>query len=288
MTVLSQIDLSPSLSRDEYLEQLARYQIALGQLGYQVYLQKRPVVIAFEGWDAAGKGSVIRRLTEGLDPRGYIVWPIAAPTGEDQTHPYLYRFWRRLPERGTIAIFDRSWYGRVLIDRVEDFASEAEWERAYREINAFERQLADFGATVFKFWLQISQDEQLRRFQDRQQTPYKAWKLSPEDWRNREKWDLYQAAVDEMLLKTSTAAPWTIVEGNDKWWERVKVLRTVVEGLAEHLKYQPEILKTGLAKGKGKKGLKSPDQLLEAIDTHPMAAEAQESGKKPKKRKKES
>ena len=243
MSILSQVNLNQALTPEEYEERLIRYQVALGQLAYQVYVQKRPVALVFEGWDAAGKGGAIKRLTERLDPRGYVVYPIAAPAGEDQTHHYLYRFWRRLPERGQIAVFDRSWYGRVMVERVEGFCTEAEWKRAYREINQFERQLVDFGAVIFKFWVHISKDEQLRRFQERENTPYKAWKLTAEDWRNREKWDLYEGAVEEMLLKTSTVtAPWTIVEGTDKAWARVKVLKTVVDTLSKELDFQPDIL----------------------------------------------
>src|SRR5208283_3317074 len=170
----------------------------------QVYLQKRPVIILFEGWDAAGKGGAIKRVTEKIDPRGYTVYPISAPQGEDKTRHYLYRFWRRLPERGQIAIFDRSWYGRVLVERVEGFAPEKEWKRAFKEINSFERQLRDFGTIVAKFWIHISREEQLRRFEERKQIGYKAWKLTDEDWRNREKWDAYEEAVEEMLVKTST------------------------------------------------------------------------------------
>jgi len=242
MSILSQVNLDQALTQEEYVEQLVSNQVALGQLGYQVYVQKRPVIIVFEGWDAAGKGGAIKRLTERLDPRGYAVYPIAAPTGEDKTHHYLYRFWRRLPERGQIAVFDRSWYGRVMVERVEGFCNKTEWSRAYREINQFERQLVDFGAIIFKFWLHLSKAEQLRRFQERAATPYKAWKLTEEDWRNREEWELYEAAVEEMLLRTSTlTAPWTIVEGTDKRWARVKVLRTVVEGLSKELGFEPAV-----------------------------------------------
>jgi polyphosphate kinase 2 (PPK2 family) len=255
MSILSQVNLNLTLTKEEYLQQLIRYQVALSQLGYQVYVQKRPVVMVFEGWDAAGKGGAIKRLTEKLDPRGYVVYPIAAPDGEDKTHHYLYRFWRRLPERGQIAIFDRSWYGRVMVERIESFCTDAEWKRAYREINQFERQLADFGTIIFKFWMHVGKDEQLRRFQERESTPYKTWKLTAEDWRNREKWDRYEEAVEEMLLKTSTlTAPWTIVEGNNKWWGRVKTLRTVADTLSRELKFVPEILNADLVEaGKGKK-----------------------------------
>ncbi len=238
--MLNQVDLTLSLDKETYKRELLRYQLALHDLGYQAYVQQRPVVMVFEGWDAAGKGGAIKRVTERLDPRGYMVHPIAAPKGDDAEHHYLWRFWRRLPEAGQIAIFDRSWYGRVMVERIEGFCTEAEWQRAYREINAFERQLVDYGTVLFKFWMHISKEEQLRRFQERSADPIKQWKLTEEDWRNREKWSLYFDAVDEMLLKTSThLAPWTVVEGNDKYYARVKVLRTLVEGLSKALEYDP-------------------------------------------------
>ena len=238
--MLETLDLNRKLDREEYIRQLARRQIQMRELGFQVYQQKRPVVLVFEGWDAAGKGGVIKRITEKLDPRGFVVYPISAPHGEDKTKHYLYRFWRRLPERRTIAIFDRSWYGRVLVERVEGFAAEKEWKRAFKEINAFERQLQDFETIVVKFWLHISREEQLKRFEERQQIGYKAWKLTDEDWRNREKWGAYEDAAEEMLVKTSTTlAPWTLVEANDKYWARVKVLSRLVEVLAKELNYRP-------------------------------------------------
>lgn len=238
--MLEVLDLDQKLDRKDYVRELARRQIQLRELGYQVYVQKRPVVIAFEGWDAAGKGGAIKRITERLDPRGYVVYPISAPGGEDKTHHYLYRFWRRLPARGSIAIFDRSWYGRVLVERVEGFAREDEWKRAYKEINAFERQLREFGTIVLKFWVHISREEQLRRFEQRRAVDYKAWKLTDEDWRNRDKWGAYEDAVEEMLVKTSTKlAPWCLVEGNDKYWARIKVLSHVVETLSSELDYRP-------------------------------------------------
>jgi len=212
--MLEALDLTPRLGQDEYVRELTRRQVQLRELGYQVYLQKRPVVLVFEGWDAAGKGGAIKRITEKIDPRGYMVYPISAPQGEDKTRHYLYRFWRRLPELGQVAIFDRSWYGRVLVERVEGFAQEAEWKRAYKEINSFERQLRDYGTVLMKFWIHITREEQLRRFEERQRIGYKAWKLTEEDWRNRDKWGAYEDAVEEMLLKTSTrTAPWTLVEG---------------------------------------------------------------------------
>jgi polyphosphate kinase 2 (PPK2 family) len=252
--MLDTVDLSLALDRDTYVKELTRYQIELRELGYQVYVQKRPVALVFEGWDAAGKGGAIKRITEKLDPRGYVVHPIAAPQGEDKTHHYLYRFWRRLPERGQIAIFDRSWYGRVMVERIEGFCSEDAWKRAYREINAFERQLVDYGTILLKFWVHIGKDEQLRRFEEREHIQYKSWKLTDEDWRTREKWDAYEAAVSEMLLKTSTlTAPWTIVEGNDKFWARVKILRPLVETLSRELDYRPrDPLKDEGGKGKKK------------------------------------
>lgn len=238
--MLDTIDMDVALDKDTYKKKLVLNQVALAKLGYQVYLQQRPVVILFEGWDAAGKGGAIKRLTEKLDPRGYSVFPIAAPQGEDKTHHYLYRFWRRLPEAGQIAILDRSWYGRVMVERIEGFCSEPDWKRAYREINQFERQLVDFGTILFKFWVHISNEEQLRRFEQRASDKLRSWKLTEEDWRNREKWPQYEAAVNEMLLKTSTLdAPWTVVEGNDKYYARIKVLRTVVEKLAKELDYDP-------------------------------------------------
>jgi polyphosphate kinase 2 (PPK2 family) len=224
------------VKRAEYDADLELLQNKLHLLGYQVYTQKRPVILVFEGWDAGGKGGAIRRVTERLDPRGYVVWPIAAPHGDDKVRHYLYRFWRRLPEKGQIAFFDRSWYGRVLVERVEGFCSAPAWQRAFSEINQFERELTDFGTIVFKFWLQIDQKEQLRRFKERAATNYKQWKITDEDWRNRGKWEDYEQAVEDMLLKTSThTAPWTIVEANDKLYARIKVLRTVVDKLEREL-----------------------------------------------------
>ena len=234
--MLELVNLKLKLGRAEYEKAKGTLQNQLHLLAYQVYEQRRPVVMVFEGWDAAGKGGAIKRLTEKMDPRGYIVHPIAAPQGEDKTHHYLYRFWRRLPEAGQIAIFDRSWYGRVLVERVEVFCPPEAWQRAYGEINQFERQLTDFGAIVFKFWIHISQAEQLKRFKEREQTNYKSWKLTDEDWRNRGKWADYEAAAEDMLLKTSThPAPWTIVEANDKLHARVKVLKTVADKLKREL-----------------------------------------------------
>jgi len=238
--MLNTIDLSLTLSQEEYDRLLIYHQVALFRLAYQVYVQQKPVIILFEGWDAAGKGGAIRRITEKLDPRGFMVLTTAAPKGDEATHHYLWRFWTRLPEAGQIAIFDRSWYGRAMVERVEGFASETEWKRAYREINYFERQLVDFGTVMFKFWLHIDQEEQLRRFESRANDKLRSWKLTDEDWRNRDKWDQYEEAVNDMLVKTSTiSAPWTIVEGNSKLYARIKILRTLVEKLSQELCYDP-------------------------------------------------
>jgi polyphosphate kinase 2 (PPK2 family) len=240
--MLETVDLSKSLIREQYVRDLLTYQLQLRELAFQLYQRKRTLVVVYEGWDAAGKGGNIKRITEKLDPRGYEVFAIAAPTGEDATHHYLWRFWRRLvpPDEKQILIFDRSWYGRVMVERIEGFCTESAWMRAYREINEFERQLVDAGIILAKFWIHISKDEQLQRFETRQDTPYKAWKLTDEDWRNRGRWDNYQVAVQDMLLRTSTlTAPWTIVEGNDKWFARVKTLRTLVKLLSIELGHQP-------------------------------------------------
>jgi polyphosphate kinase 2 (PPK2 family) len=240
--VLHTVDLTKTLTKEEYVRDLIRYQLQLRTLAYQLYVQKRPLVMVYEGWDAGGKGGNIKRITEKMDPRGYEVYPIAAPQGEDKTHHYLYRFWRRLkpPDEKQVLIFDRTWYGRVMVERLEGFCTEEEWKRAYREINEFERQLVDFGTILVKFWIHISQEEQLRRFEARRETPYKAWKLTDEDWRNREKWDEYERAINDMILKTSTlTAPWTIVEGNCKWYARVKALQTLVEVLSSELDFIP-------------------------------------------------
>ncbi len=236
--MLEQLDLSLRLDKDEYRRKLRRAQLDLRREARRLYEEKRSLVVVFEGWDAAGKGGSIRRVAEKLDPRSFQVHSIAAPHGEDRTHHYLWRFWRRLlpPQEKQILIFDRSWYGRVLVERVEGFAREEEWKRAYREINDFERQLLEGGALVAKFWFHISRGEQARRFEERRAMPHKKWKLTEEDWRNRAKWDEYEAAVDEMVVKTSTrGTPWILVEGNDKPYARVKTVRTLAEVIARGL-----------------------------------------------------
>ncbi len=226
---LDRVDLDLSLSREDYNEQLKPLQVRLFELQNELYRKRVPAVIVYQGWDAAGKGGNIRRLTAGLDPRGYEVIPVAAPTTEEKARHYLWRFWRELPKGGHLAIFDRSWYGRVLVERVEGFCSEDEWRRAYAEINQFEHQLIEFGTALVKFWLHIDPDEQLRRFQAREQTSYKKWKITEEDWRNRDKWARYKVAVVDMLRQTSPPyAPWTILEANCKLYARIKALKTVV------------------------------------------------------------
>ena len=235
-TILDRIDLGLSLDRTLYDQELPQLQQRLLNLEYRLYKARIPAVVVYEGWDAAGKGGNIRRLTGGLDPRGYEVIPIAAPSPQELAHHYLWRFWKRLPKAGHIAIFDRSWYGRVLVERVEGLCTEAEWKRAYQEINEFERQLAEFGTVIVKFWLHIDREEQLRRFQDRQNTPTKQWKITPEDWRNRDKWLQYERCVVEMLERTSTSyAPWTILEANCKLHARIKALRTFADAVQKAL-----------------------------------------------------
>ena len=235
--VLSGIDLSKSLTEEVYKTRLKKLQKRLAELHSELYRLRIPVVIGFEGWDAGGKGGAIKRLTSNLDPRGYRVNPTAAPNDIEKVHHYLWRFWNSVPKAGHIAIFDRTWYGRVMVERIEGFCSEAEWRRAYQEINEMESHMANAGAVVLKFWLPIDKDEQERRFRERQANPAKQWKITDEDWRNREKWDQYEEAVNEMLIRTSTTyAPWIVVEGNDKRYARVKVLQTVVDALEKKVK----------------------------------------------------
>jgi len=234
---LADVDLGRALDKDAYQKELKKEQRRLSELHNRIYLKKVPVVIVYEGWDAAGKGGNIKRVAEALDPRGYQVVPIAAPSREEKNRHYLWRFWRTLPRDGHIAVYDRSWYGRVLVERVEGLCAAEDWQRAYREINEFERQLYDWGAVVVKFWLHIDPDEQLRRFQERQNTPSKQWKITAEDWRNREKWPQYEAAADDMMQYTSTDfAPWHIVEANDKKFARVKALQIINRSIGERLK----------------------------------------------------
>ena len=231
-SVLDRADLSLSVPRKEYERRLPKLQDELRRLEHRLYEHRVPVVILYEGWDAAGKGGNIRRLTRKLDPRGYEVVPIAAPQGEERDHHYLWRFHRVLPKAGHITVFDRTWYGRVLVERVEGFASEEECRRAFREINEFEHDLVEFGTVVVKFWLHISKEEQLARFNQRKKMAHKTWKITDEDWRNREKWDVYWIAVSDMIERTSTPeCPWTIIEGNDKLHARIRAIEVVVDAI---------------------------------------------------------
>jgi len=227
ITVLDTVDLSQRLDDDEYDHRLGKAQGRLQMLAWEARRKRRNVVAVFEGWDAGGKGGAIRRVTAAMDARLYRVISVAAPTDEEKAQHYLWRFWRHVPRAGYVTIYDRSWYGRVLVERVEGFAREEEWMRAYREINEFEEQLVDHGAILLKFWLHISPEEQLRRFKEREATPWKYHKITDEDWRNRERWDDYKQAVNDMVTRTSTAsAPWTLIAGDDKKAARVQVLET--------------------------------------------------------------
>ena len=214
---------------DRKWAELKKLQKELGELHNRLYRLRIPVIIGYEGWDAAGKGGNIKRIAAALDPRGYEVHPIASPEPHEKARHFLWRFWNRLPKDGHIAIFDRTWYGRVMVERLEGFCSENDWQRAYNEINEFENELHSWGAVVIKFWVQIDNETQLKRFQDRQNTPEKQWKITDEDWRNREKWPQYEDAVNEMLQKTNTSfAPWYILESVDKKYARIKALKIVI------------------------------------------------------------
>jgi len=239
MTVLNSLDMNQVLEKKEYRKDLEAFQGKLNQRYREAKSLGISTILVFEGWDAAGKGGAIRRVTAALDARNFQVIPIAAPTDEERVQHYLWRFWRHLSRAGRVTVFDRSWYGRVLVERVEGFATEDEWKRAYAEINDFEEQLVNHGIVLCKFWMNITKEEQLARFKAREEVAYKRWKLTDEDWRNREKWDEYDIAVNEMVEKTSTTlAPWTLVEGNDKRFARVKVLNTVSDRLKAGIQRQ--------------------------------------------------
>lgn len=230
--------LSPDIALDaeDYKKKLQKWQGALHELAWKAREARRSVVVMFEGWDAAGKGSTIRRLTQAIDARLYKVISTAKPTDEEAAHHYLWRFWRHIPLAGYVSIYDRSWYGRVLVERVEKFTAEADWRRAYGEINLFEKQLAEHGIILLKFWLHLSPEEQLRRFKEREQTPWKVHKITAEDWRNRDKWNDYKHAVHDMVAHTSTTnAPWHLIPANDKKYARVDVLKTVCKELKKQL-----------------------------------------------------
>ena len=234
--VLNRIDLSLDLTPEEYKRKRKDLQKRMEILHNKMYLQRVPVILAFEGWDAGGKGGAIKRITQCMDPRGYEVVPVAAPNDTERAHHYLWRFWNKFPKDGHMAIFDRTWYGRGLVERIEGFATKREWQRAYSEINHMESHLTKSGAIVLKFWMHIDKEEQEKRFRARQETPEKQWKITDEDWRNREKWEEYERAVDEMIVRTSTvSAPWHIIVANSKLYARIKVLEIVVEALEQRL-----------------------------------------------------
>ncbi len=227
---LNQVNLCVKLEDEVYSQKLDSAQRRLFELHNLLYQKKIPLIIVYEGWDAAGKGGNIKRLTDGLDPRGYEVIPVGAPTPPELYRHYMWRFWNSLPKDGHIAIYDRSWYGRVMVERIEGFCTEEQWKRAFDEMNRFELTLRNWGAIIIKLWIHIDANEQLRRFTERQNTPQKQWKITDEDWRNRNKWELYETAVDDMLRYTNTSfAPWVIIEGNDKKYARVKALTSVID-----------------------------------------------------------
>lgn len=236
ISILDHVDVTRTITKKNYDKQLKKYQNKLYKLTWAARQKKRSTISVFEGWDAAGKGGGIRRMTAAMDARLYKAISVAAPTDEERAHHYLWRFWRHLPRAGYVTIYDRSWYGRVLVERVENFAREEEWKRAYHEINDFEEQLREHGIIICKYWVHISPDEQLNRFKEREKTPWKLHKITEEDWRNREKWDAYEQAVNDMVTHTSTEyAPWTLIPGNDKRFARVEILKTACQRLEEAL-----------------------------------------------------
>jgi polyphosphate:AMP phosphotransferase len=234
LQLLDTLQLDQEYSKKDYKIELEKLQGRLNLLSRHPKFQEHSVIVVFEGNDAAGKGGSIRRITAALDARQFAIIPVAAPTEDERVQPYLWRFWRHIPRKNRVSIFDRSWYGRVLVERVEGFCKEADWMRAYSEINDFEEQLAVQGAIVVKFWLAISKEEQLKRFKEREAIGFKRFKITEEDWRNREKWDDYVCAVGDMVERTSTdIAPWTLVEANNKYYARIKILKTLCEAIEE-------------------------------------------------------
>jgi len=230
--LIRDLDLTQKVSEKKYDKGVERFQGRLAELTRSKRFAEQSLILVFEGADAAGKGGAIRRVAASLDARQYAIVPVAAPSEEERAHPYLWRFWRQIPAKGEIVIFDRSWYGRVLVERVEGYCTPSDWMRAYDEINQFEEQLVDAGAIVIKFWLQISKEEQLRRFREREKTAFKRFKITPDDWRNRKKWGAYEAAICDMVDRTSTEiAPWTLVEAEDKYFARLKIFRTIIHRL---------------------------------------------------------
>ncbi|MDV0447111.1 Polyphosphate:AMP phosphotransferase [Methanosarcinaceae archaeon Ag5] len=244
---LAKVNLTKAYGKKDYKKKLKKYQNRLAFLHYVLYSQKKAMVLVFEGWDAAGKGGSIKRIVQSMNPRFYRVIPIASPTDVDLRHHYLWRFLDGIPTCGKTSIYDRSWYGRVMVERVEHFCTEEEWHRAYDEINLFEKMLTDSGMIVIKFWLHVSKEKQLERFNARAANPLKQWKLTDEDWRNREKWDQYYNAVNQMIEETSTKnAPWVIVESDDKYYARVKILKTIIKHIEKEIPGQEKVNKKNL------------------------------------------
>jgi polyphosphate kinase 2 (PPK2 family) len=253
---LADIDLDIELGKKEYKNRKKDLQKRLLALQLELKTRRIPSLIVVEGWDAAGKGGAIHRLVNKFDPRSYIVHPISAPSQEEKDHHWLWRFWRALPARGRISVFDRSWYGRVLVERIEKFCSEEEWRRAYAEVNDFERQLALDGHLIVKIFLHISKQEQKQRFARRAENPLKAWKMTAEDYRNRRKWDRYEEAIDDVFARTHTPwAPWNVIASNDKRWARVAVQQAVIRSFAVALSDKPQEWTRKLA-AKAAKGAK--------------------------------
>lgn len=294
MKTLKNLELSVEMDKKLYKKKLKVLQYEMLNAQQFLFNNKIGLILAFEGMDAAGKGGAIKRLTERLDPRGYVVHPISAPQPHEQRYHYMHRFWRKLPQHGQISIFDRSWYGRVLVERLEGFATEEEWKRAYKEINDFESLLTAGHYIVLKFWIHIDKDEQLKRFNDRANDPYKAWKLTNEDWRNREKFDEYVTAADEMFAKTdSNTAPWVLVPGNNKYHARIKVLEEALAHIAKEAKrrgleipnvFEPE-KKEALAELEQAEGEVAADQELKEKETVNLKNKPEEKNRSKKKRK---
>ena len=230
------LDHSLSIPQDEYRTELKKLQKKLFRLENVMYQKRVPLLVLYEGWDAAGKGGNIKRVAQALDARAYTIFPSPAPTKPELAHPHLWRYWTRLPKAGHVGLYDRTWYGRVLVERVEKITPPERWAQGYDEINEFERDLIDWGAILLKFWVDVSDEEQLKRFEDRQKDPSKQWKITPDDWRNRDKHEEYISAIDDMFRLTSTEfAPWIVLESDDKKYARIKALRIIINALEDRL-----------------------------------------------------
>ncbi len=235
--MLESVDLSLTVTAEEYSENMKKYQYKLVSLQQKMRVKKIPLMMTFEGWDASGKGGCIKRITEGFDPRGVRVWPIGAPNETEIQYHYLWRFWKDIPAAGQIVVFDRSWYGRVLVERVEKLTPPKLWKLGYEEIRNFEQTLADSGMVIVKFWMQISKEEQLRRFKKRETDPIKQWKIGPDDWRNRNKWGEYEKAAEDMFTETNRPhAPWHLISAECKNYARLETSKILINAIEETLK----------------------------------------------------